>query len=147
VLEEFSEGIWHLGFVVRDVEKTAKRLEGILGISSWTIRVIEPESATFHGKEVSNTFKIAMGDFGNQRIELLQPVKGKSVYAEHLKKSREGFHHIAIRIPQDRLNEVIEKLEGQGGEVVQTGRVGAGPGYYYIDMKEMGLVIELNPIK
>lgn len=146
MVEKLSREAWHLGFVVHNVEKTAKRLQGLLGIDSWIIRVIEPQSATFYGEEVSHTFKIAMGHLGSLGIELLQPVKGKSVYAEHLKKGEESFHHIAIRIPENKLREVLDKLKERGGEVIQTGRVGESPGYYYyIDLKEMNLVLELNP--
>ena len=145
MVEKLSGEPWHLGFVVHDVEKTAKRLQGLLGIDTWITRVVEPQSATSHGEEVSHTFKIAMGHLGSLGIELLQPVKGKSVYAEHLDKGEESFHHIAVRIPENELREVLDQLKERGGEVIQTGIVGESSGYYYIDLKEINLFLELNP--
>ena len=139
--------MWHLGFVVHDVEKTTKKLTNLLGIESWTIREIEPQYATVHGKEVNHIIKVAMGDFGNLRIELLQSVKGKNVYDEHLQRKGESFHHIAIRIPEYNLMDVLAQLKKKGGQVIQTGRVGRGPGYFYVNLKALDLVLELNPTK
>jgi hypothetical protein len=147
VTEDLLQEAWHLGFVVHDVEKTAKRLETLLGITSWTIKKLEPNFATVHGKDVTHVIKLAMGNFGNLGIELLQPVTGKSVYTEHLQKKGESFHHIAIRIPESKLKDVMVQLKEEGGKVIQTGQVGTGSGYYYIDLKELGLILELNPSK
>ena len=142
-----SQEVWHLGFVVRDVEKTINNLRTLLGIKSWTKQVLEPQDATVHGKAVNHRIKIAMGSFGTLQIELLQPVKGKTVYDEHLDQRGESFHHIAIRIPEQKLQEVLVHLQKKGGKIIQTGRVGAGLGYFYIKLKELDLVLELNPTK
>ena len=104
-------------------KKLLKKLTNLLGIESWKIIEIEPKYAKVHGKEVNHTIKIEMGDFRDLRIESLQSVKGNNVYDEHLQRKGESLHHIAIKVPEHNLMDVLTQLTKKGGQVIQTGRV------------------------
>ena len=138
----------HIGFIVYDVTKTAKKLEYIFGTGSWSEIIAEPprlHDVTVHGKKVSHSFKYALGDIGDMVVELLQPLKGESVYVEYLRDKGEGFHHISMSVSnEEELKEVLKKLKSRGAEVIQTGKFGTGVGYYYVDLKQVGLILELS---
>jgi len=135
----------HIGFVFRDVEKTAEMLSNYLGIRDWRILTIEPPilyDTIFHGQKISHSFKIAMAQLNGIKIELLMPVKGESVYTEFLREKGEGFHHICYLFSSEvEFEEMKEKLENKGGKVIQSGRIKERTFYCYIEKE--GIVLEL----
>jgi len=135
----------HIGFVFRDVEKTAEMLSNYLGIRDWRILTIEPPilyDMVLHGKEVFHSYKIAVARLGVIAIELLMPIEGDSVYSEFLKKGKQGFHHICLVFSSEsELKEEREKLIKKGGEPIQSGRIKGKAFYCYIEKE--GMVLEL----
>jgi len=135
----------HIGFVARDVERTAEMLSNYLGIKDWRILTIEPPvlyDATFHEKKISHSFKVAVAHLNDINIEILMPIKGESVYTEFLREKGEGFHHICYLFSSEvELEEMKEELENKGGKVIQSGKI-KGRGFYYYIEKER-IVLEL----
>jgi catechol 2,3-dioxygenase-like lactoylglutathione lyase family enzyme len=140
----------HVGFIVHDLEKTMKRLADSQGIKPWSIYTIKPDNPIIRGKQApSFSAKFAMALLGNTVIELISPYEGEGIYSEFLKEKGEGFHHIAFMFPsQEELDKELSAREKNGAEVLFGGGL-SWPGmgvlgsYYYLDTKEMGLVIEL----
>jgi len=147
MVEGVIKNVVHIGFIVHDVDKAMSELSDVLGIKPWNIRILRPpflRDTTVYGKPVAHGFKAAIASLGNVSIELLAPLEGESVYVEYLKNKGEGFHHIALAFPTEKeLDEAVEKLKGKGGVVIQSGRVGDLALYYYVDIKSIGLVLEL----
>jgi len=145
--KEVIKNIVHLGFVVHDVDETMKKLVDLLGMKPWNIWTMKPpflRDITVHGKEVSHGFRAAIAQLENTAIELLAPLEGESVYKEYLEKKGEGFHHVAVAVPsEEELEKIVKELKEKGCEVIQSGRLGDLALYYYVDIKEIGLVIEL----
>ena len=63
--------------------------------------------------------RLARGDMGGIGLELIQPLKGRSVYGEFLEKKGEGIHHLAFMV--EDLDAEIADMEKRGFKVVQTG--------------------------
>jgi catechol 2,3-dioxygenase-like lactoylglutathione lyase family enzyme len=147
MVEGALKDVVHIGFIVHDVDKAIKELSNVLGIKPWNIWILRPpflRDTTVHGKPVAHGFKAAIASLGNVSIELLAPLEGESVYVEYLKNRGEGFHHVAFAFPSEKkLDEAVKKLKDKGGIIVQSGRLGDLALYYYVDVKRIGLVLEL----
>jgi 4-hydroxyphenylpyruvate dioxygenase-like putative hemolysin len=75
-------------------------------------------------------------------FELIQPLKGKSVYSDFLEEKGEGFHHLAF-IVQD-LDKEVADMKNRGFKVIQTGaRPKSRWAYFDTDRISGGCVIEL----
>ena len=60
--------------------------------------------------------RVAMGQVGPLRVELLQPLQGETVHKELLEKTGEGIGHIAYTV--DDLEEETAKLVEKGFQVI-----------------------------
>jgi hypothetical protein len=133
--------IYQLGYVYKDIEKQAKIMKKMFGVSKFTI--FDPVDVKVNYRGVNKTIKMKAG-FGtlydDTQIELLQPVEGESIYNEFLNQGREGFHHI-LYIVED-LQAVIDKYREEGIEVIQSGKVMTSS-YAYMGTEELlGIIIE-----
>ncbi len=72
--------LFQVGIVVRDLEKSMKDYEALLGINSWKVMDIDSKSLrfTYHGKPVEHSFRAAFTMLGSLMVELLQPVEGEN---------------------------------------------------------------------
>lgn len=115
-----------------------------LGIGPWGVWTIEPPVTTVRGKNVPFSFRIAIAEVGGQSYELLAPLTGDSIYAEHLAEHGEGFHHTCILYSRrDALLAAKAELLGQGREIVQSGDLGEPGEFCYFDVPELGGILEL----
>ena len=128
----------HIAIVVKDIEKTAEYYYEKLGII-FNIRTME-HSGLLHGEPMKYKAKIAHAKVGSTTFELLQPVEGKSLFEEFLKKQGEGIHHIAVDAPVP-LEAEIEKWEKLGVKAQQIDKMNPGEGTAYMDVP--GCMIEL----
>ena len=69
---------------------------------------------TVHGKssEYDMDLRLARGDFGGLSFELIQPLKGNSIYDDFLKEKGEGFHHLAF---------MVEDVDAEKAELEKRG--------------------------
>ena len=134
----------HVGFVVHDVEKTARDLADSLGIGPWGVSTIEPATTTVRGRDVPFTFRIAIAPVGDSHYELVAPLTGDSLYVEHLERHGEGFHHTCFTYPtHEALLETKAQLTRQGRELVQGGAFGDAGEFCYFEIAELGSILEL----
>jgi len=139
-----SAALHHAGFIVHDVEKTARALAELLSIGPWNIWTIEPTESSVRGEATSFSFRVALAEVGGSSYELVSPLAGESVYTEHLEKHGEGFHHTCLLYPSiEAMHEAKSELLGQGRELVQSGSVGAAAEFAYFIVPEIGSVLEL----
>lgn len=131
--------------VVRDIQKAVEHYWKILGIGPWSIYTVKaPEltDTTVRGKLTVFSMKLAFAEVGSMMIELIQPLKGESVYKEFLVEKGEGIHHVAS-YEVDDLDKAIALLEKHGIGVLQSGRW-KGASFAYMDTeKTLGAIVEL----
>ena len=91
----------HIGIAVNSIEDALKLYTGLLGIKSSGEEIIEERG-----------IKVCMLEFGDTKIELLQPIREDSEISKFLDKKGEGMHHIAYSV--DNIKELIEKSADVG---------------------------------
>jgi methylmalonyl-CoA/ethylmalonyl-CoA epimerase len=136
----------HAALVVKDMEKTIKYFQA-LDVGPFPPFLGGP-GMKFTGKTVRGKpsdydmdLRIGRSDMGGLGIELIQPLKGKSVYSEFLEEKGEGLHHLAFMV--ENLDTEIADMEKRGFKVVQTGAMPNTKWAYFESEKPGGMLIEL----
>jgi methylmalonyl-CoA/ethylmalonyl-CoA epimerase len=142
--------IVHACVVVRDVEKTARNLTERFGIGPWEVRLKSyPKSqASIRGEPVEYTLKFAYAKVGPITLELVETVKGRTIYLEFLERHGEGLHHLGFPTPLPFEAE-LEKWEGRGIKPLQVSRLDdPEEGWAYMDTQELvGFIVEILSFK
>lgn len=145
-LKETFRNPVQIGVVVRDLDRTMKRLTDIFGIGPF--RVIECPPAGredrqfYRGAPARFRTRQAFADLGSIELELIQPVEGKSLWSDFLAEHGEGLHHVRFNIPE--LEQATARLKAMGIGVTQEG-AGIRDGTYWANFdteREIGFVIE-----
>lgn len=126
--------ILQVGLVVKDSEATARRYWEELGIGPWRFYTLDPTNTpgmTFRGEPVKHAFRAALASIGDVALELIEPLSGSSVYAEHLATHGEGLHHLAFAV--EDYGRACEYLTSRGYGELQHGRPFDINDYSYFD--------------
>jgi len=135
----------HMAIIVRDIDKAIDYYQS-LGMGPFvTPPPINIKKRTEHGKPtVAEGSKIreAIGDMGTVRLQLIQPVEGKSIYQEFLDSKGEGVHHYAFLV--DDIEKVEAEFVGKGVEILSSVRLEGGGGHIILNTAITGgILIEL----
>jgi len=132
--------------VVRDVEATVRHYWEDLGIGPWRFYTLDPSNTpgmTLRGKPVRHAFRAAIAMVGEIELELIEPLEGDSLYAEHLATHGEGLHHIALDV--EDFSRAVERLSAQDFPEVQGGETFDVAQYKYFDAtRRLGCIIEIG---
>ena len=115
-----------IGLLVHDIHAAVRRYTDVLGIGPWVGYTYGPDTLTelrYRGEPGQYEMHIALSTMDPQ-VELIQPVRGPSIYHDWMAEHGEGLHHLAYPVPS--IEEGIEELEGLGYGVIQYG-AGYGP--------------------
>ena len=134
----------HVGVLVADLDEAIKYYQS-LGIGPFvSVKGSTIVDRMVYGKpapDVKN--RASLGQLGPIKIDLTQPVSGKSIQREFLEKHGEGINHIAFQV--DDLEKETAKLVERGFKVVSSAKFVGGGGFAYFDTDKVGGVqIELN---
>ena len=83
--------------VVEDLDEAVRRWNDDLGVGPWTAFRLEPpglKEMYYRGTEVSFSVRHALAWKGEVQFELVQPLSGPSIWADHLAEHGPGMHHI-----------------------------------------------------
>jgi len=139
-----SGTLHHTCFIVDDVEKAARKMKDSLSIKPWGIWTITPEDCEVRGEKVPFSFRVAIAPVGKANFELIQPLSGKSVYADRLSADGPGFHHTCIAYPSlEEMHSAKKELLKQGRELVQSASLGKLGEFCYFELPEIGACLEL----
>jgi methylmalonyl-CoA/ethylmalonyl-CoA epimerase len=136
-----SNGLLHVGVVVRDMDEAIKRLDA-LGAGYFESISAPPfvGKPSFRGKPSNIEVKGIMFKMGSLEIELIQPLKGNSPHKEFLDSKGEGIHHIAFKTTN--LETDLYQFAQKGCSVLLSGKWQGG-GYAYLDIGASNIIIEL----
>jgi methylmalonyl-CoA/ethylmalonyl-CoA epimerase len=136
----------HAALVVKDMDKAVKLFEALevgpfppfLGGTGMSF-----SGKTVHGKPVDYDMdlRIARSDLGGLTVELIQPLKGRSIYDEFLEEKGEGLHHLAFMV--DDFDAEVADMEKKGFRVIQTGAMPNTKWAYLEAEGPGGMLIEL----
>jgi|PlaIllAssembly_1097288.scaffolds.fasta_scaffold246851_2 methylmalonyl-CoA epimerase len=129
----------HIGIVVKDIDQAVKHYESI-GMGPFkpfaAIAANVVEQSSYGDMHADFDFKIRMLEVGATRIELLQPVKGRTINSDFLAEHGEGINHLAFLV--DDVEAVKADLAKKGLEVVLTRKRAGGFSAAYIDARKVG---------
>jgi methylmalonyl-CoA/ethylmalonyl-CoA epimerase len=91
---------------VNDLEEAIRLFQDLFGVQASEIR----ESA-------KDRVRGAILDFGNARIELIQPTASDTAVARFIEKRGQGLHHIAFH-PKDDVKARLDDLKGRGYQAI-----------------------------
>jgi methylmalonyl-CoA/ethylmalonyl-CoA epimerase len=135
--------LFHVSLLVKDMDKAIKYFQK-LGLGPFPPFLGGP-GMPFTGKTVRGKpsdydmdLRLAKGDIGGIGFELIQPLKGKSIYNDFLEKKGEGLHHLAFMVDDE-----IADMEKMGFKVIQTGAMPNTRWAYFDTDKLGGMIIEL----
>jgi methylmalonyl-CoA/ethylmalonyl-CoA epimerase len=83
--------------VVEDLDRAVRQWSDLLGIGPWTGYRLEPpllKEMWYLGEEVEFSLRHALAWQGETQFELVQPLAGPSIFADHLETHGEGLHHV-----------------------------------------------------
>lgn len=143
---KFGE-IFHLGVVVRDLNKAVKIYEEELGYGPF-----EMGDGAFFADKIING-KIGPGlpmltatyRSGTYEIELIEPT-GPSIYMDFLESNGPGIHHVILKT-DDKYADVVEMAQRVSGRPpkLETKFPNGIPIVAYADLQEeAGLLIEIS---
>jgi len=125
--------VGQIGIVVKDLEKTLKFCEKILGVKSFS--TVDRDLG--HARLKTGFFWL-----GNVQIELIQVVKGRTIHSKFLEEKGEGIHHLAFFVKD--IEKELDNLKKKGIEVLERGEVLGVAKYAYLDTeKTLGFILEL----
>lgn len=134
----------HAAIVVRDIDKTLDEYCRLFLLEKplvkWTGK---PEDAKvqYRDGQTPAMAKQAFLQFGDLRVEFMEPDENDSTWREYLEKRGEGFHHFAFDI--DNMEETLESLGKEGIYPVQRGKYSTGQ-YAYVESEEkLNVMLEL----
>lgn len=118
--------IHQIAWVTSDLEKSMDAWIENLRVGPWRVYTFTDKTVKglrVGGEEVTEPFefRIAISWIGDTEIELIQPVRGPTIYQAFIDRKGEGLHHIKERIATGDMDAVVADYAGRGIGVTQTG--------------------------
>ena len=137
-----------VAFVVEDIESAMQRWWELLEVGPWEAYTMGPprlQGMVFRGEPAEFSFRHALAWSGELQLELVQPLAGPSIFAEHLAHHGEGVHHVGV-VVQDHPGGTKVLLD-RGFTPLQSaygfGLDGSGRFAYFEPPGGIGTVVEL----
>lgn len=145
-----KKGFNQVGVLVPDLEQAIRKYQELFGIRRWVLYTYDSnivKEMTYKGRSSPYAMRIALSDdVENMQVELIQPVRGPSIYHDAIAKRGYGFHHFGVRC--EDVEATKKELAAAGFPAVQEGKnfSPSGGGHYaYIDTETaLGYMIELR---
>jgi len=135
--------------VVKDLEKAMQQYSTVFGIKDFVVYKVDTDNVpgiTDHGHPVkSYAVQVGMARLGGAVIELLEPLRGQSMYQDFLDQHGEGVHHVGLMVDNyDAASKGFTRpgfAVGVDGPIVGESRAGR---FTYFDTQEkLGTTFEL----
>ena len=140
-----------IGIVVSDIEKTTRNLSEVFGIGpfrivDWPPAGREDFERFYYGEPVNFTARMAFTELGPVELEIIQPLEGKSIWADFLAEHGEGIHHLRFNV--DDVKPVQEYLAQHDVVSAQHGS-GIRPNTMWMNFASedlIGFVVEIMKV-
>ena len=129
-----------LGFVYKDIEKQAKIMEEIYGLSKFLITPVGEAPTEYKGTKSRTKARLGFSQLGDIQIELIEWREGDSPYKDFIEQGKEGLHHIGIYV--DDIDPYISDFKRKGIEVLYSGTIGKGRFAYMDTEQTFGFIVE-----
>jgi methylmalonyl-CoA/ethylmalonyl-CoA epimerase len=143
-LDTLAPHFFQVAYVVRDVAAAEAWLQKIMGVPAWTrmANMNFGEGCSHRGGPADYAAHLSIGYLRDIQVELIEPIRGESLYTEFLASRGPGLHHVAFDVPD--FAATVDALCQSGLELLAKGRVGPGSQFAYFDCEsEETSVIEI----
>ena len=140
-----GSAIVQLAWVVNDLEEAAHRFHLLYGCGPFLMnRHIKLGDPRYRGLPVRTDFSTALAQAGDVQIELIvQHDDTPSVYRDLHPAGSEGFHHVAMIVPD--VAQEVERYRTLGFETALAGRFGNAEFAYIDTVSAIGHMTEILP--
>ena len=137
--------IVQMAWVVNDLEAAVARFSRTMGCGPFMFnRHIDLVRPHHRGIPVKTDFSLALTQAGAVQIELVQQHDATpSVYRDVYSAGDEGFHHVAVIVPD--VAAEVERYRSLGFAVASTGRFGDADFAYVDTVPATGHMVEVLP--
>jgi catechol 2,3-dioxygenase-like lactoylglutathione lyase family enzyme len=118
-----QHGIKQIALVVEDLDASVRAYWDLLRMGPWTSYTLTPEilkDMHYRGAPGRFSFRHALAWKDNVQMELIQPLDGDSIFADHLKRHGPGLHHVGIYVPDQP--RAVAELKAAGFRPLQGAR-------------------------
>lgn len=141
-----ADGVLQIGLVVRDALAVAEQYKAILGVDGWCINEVDTERGKgsnfrYRGTKISTKARIAWTKLGNIELELIEPLDENSVYAEFLRDSGPGIHHVMFNCTGHE--SVCQQMIAAGIEELASGELQDTRFQLFDTRDALGLICEI----
>lgn len=136
-----------LASIVYDLDAAVRRWSEQLEIGPWTGYRLGPprlKDMRYHGAEVEFSFRHAFAWQGELQFELIEPLSGQSIFADHLARHGEGLHHVGTFV--DDHDAAVATATAQGFTLLQGARgygLEGDGAFAYFERRDLPLIVEL----
>jgi catechol 2,3-dioxygenase-like lactoylglutathione lyase family enzyme len=142
-----------IALVVEDLEASVHAYADLLGVGPWSAYELSSDflqDMTYDGAPAEFTFLHALAWSGETQLELVQPLRGPSIFADHLAQHGPGLHHVGI-VVEDHAGWV-QRFKDAGFAALQSARGFGADGtgaFCYFDLGHpvAGIVELISPPK
>jgi methylmalonyl-CoA/ethylmalonyl-CoA epimerase len=143
-----THGIKQIALVVRDLDAAIRSWWELLGVGPWNAYTLSADILSdmhYRGKPARFGLRHALAWKDNVQIELVQPLDGQNIFADHLAAFGEGLHHLGIYVPDHA--QAVAEFRAQGFEPIQGARgfgvTGDGAFAYFRTDHPLAAIVEL----
>ncbi len=109
-----------------DFEATIKAYSDQLGIGPWWINTYEAptlRNTTYYGEPVETSMKIALAFTGDFNWEIIQPLKGPSIYRDFIDQHGPGAQHVGVYLQDfdQTWDDLVQTFLDRGCTICQEG--------------------------
>jgi methylmalonyl-CoA/ethylmalonyl-CoA epimerase len=134
--------LFQMGIVVPEIDAAVASMPSKFGAGRFMPLPPDPKEAWYRGRMEAMSYALAFGYVGDIQLELIQPVSGKSTYAEYLAQHPEGgVHHLGFEV-QD-FDAAAAIMDRRGYRAVQKGSFGGTRFNYYEHDADTGPITEI----
>ena len=151
ILSFLEHGIDQVALIVENLDEAMLRYHDWLGIGPWRVYTYAKplvKSMAYRGQPADYAMRIALSSIGDLNIELIEMLRGDTVYAEHVAKHGYGLHHWGVFV--EDMGAALAEAAATGIKVLQEGSGFGldGDGHFaYLDTEAtIGVSIELIEI-
>jgi catechol 2,3-dioxygenase-like lactoylglutathione lyase family enzyme len=132
-----------IAWVTPSLDATEAALTGLLGAKKW-VRMTDvhfaPGTCVYRGAPADFVAHISLSYVGDMQLELIQPVRGDSIYAEFLRENQAGLHHVCVRADTpEEFTAALDAAGAKGAEVVTRGVMAGGMEFAYLSAPTAGV--------
>lgn len=136
----------HLGWVVKDLEKSIKHFE-LMGIGPWRQYTMPSPGHEFKDRiylektGMQDVYKIALANWGHIVVELFEVVSGGLILKRFLETRGEGIYHFGYVVRQAEFDKVVDEMLKRGFKIIGHSEYTTGVRMTFFDTDKIGGVI------